>query len=138
MAYQLTNGSTILRLADNAHIPADTGNKDYRDYLVWLNEGNEPVPAQAQPDYQAFWEALLTSSVYASIREQSMTSLAMNTLGTEFVALLGDAKAGRPHEAAIQASMDAILALGNFTAEQQEELRNALAAGSLENVYTLS
>jgi hypothetical protein len=34
-----------------------------------------------------------------------MASLPMNTLATEFIALLGDAKAGRPNEAAIQASM---------------------------------
>jgi hypothetical protein len=45
----------------------------------------------------------------------------MNTLATEFIALIGDAKAGRANEAAIQASMAAILTTGTFT-----ELRNSL------------
>jgi hypothetical protein len=53
------------------------------------------------PDYLAFWDALMTSSVYGAIREQSFVSLPMNTLATEFIALIGDAKAGRANEAEI-------------------------------------
>ena len=43
--YKLTplNGS-ILRLSDGAFIPFDEGNRDYQAYLVWLAEGNEPLP----------------------------------------------------------------------------------------------
>ena len=26
-------------------IPADPGNTDYQEYLAWLAEGNEPLPA---------------------------------------------------------------------------------------------
>jgi hypothetical protein len=43
--YQLTTGSTILRLTDNAFIPPDGGNRDYREYLDWLEAGNTPEPA---------------------------------------------------------------------------------------------
>jgi hypothetical protein len=73
------------------------------------------------PSYAAFWDALLASTVYGSIRTQSMASLPMNTLATEFIALLGDAKAGRPNEAAIQASMSAVFATGTFTEADAEE-----------------
>ena len=45
--YQLTQGNSILRLADNAHIPPDPGNTDYREYLDWLEAGNTPEPAAA-------------------------------------------------------------------------------------------
>ena len=45
MTYQLTQGDTILRLADNACIPPDPANTDYQIYLAWLEEGNEPLPA---------------------------------------------------------------------------------------------
>lgn len=45
MTYQLTQNDTILRLADNAFIPLDPANTDYREYLAWLNEGNTPEPA---------------------------------------------------------------------------------------------
>lgn len=49
MAYQLTHGETILRLADNAFIPPDPANADYQAYLAWLDEGNEPEPAPEPP-----------------------------------------------------------------------------------------
>jgi hypothetical protein len=49
MTYQLTTSASILRLADNAFIPPDTGNRDYCDYLAWLEEGNTPEPAPVPP-----------------------------------------------------------------------------------------
>ena len=141
MSYQLTAGDNILRLSDGAFIPADSANTDYAAYLRWWAEGNAPLPAAPSPppapDYLAFWDALMASSVYASIREQSMASLPMNTLATEFIALIGDAKAGRANTVAIQASISAILATGTFTLEQRAELSNALDAGNLSTVYSL-
>lgn len=94
-----------------------------------------PVPA---PNYVAFWDALTTSTVYASIRTQSMASLPMNTLATEFIALIGDAKDGRPNEAAIQASIAAILTTGTFDEDDMEEFQAALEAGNMESIYELS
>jgi hypothetical protein len=88
-------------------------------------------------NYPAFWDALLISTVYGSIRTQSMVSLPMNTLATEFIALLGDAKAGRPNEAAIQASMSAVFATGTFTDADAEEFTAALTAGLLDDIYSL-
>lgn len=43
--YQQINDYTILRLADNAFISSDPNNQDYRAYLNWLKEGNEPLSA---------------------------------------------------------------------------------------------
>ena len=139
--YQLTTGTSIILLSDGATIPNDPGNRDYREYLEWLEAGNTPEPTPAPPppppSYTAFWDALIASSVYASIRTQSMASLPMNTLATEFIALIGDAKAGRPNEAAIQASMSAVFATGTFTEDDAEEFTAALAAGYLDTTYTL-
>ena len=97
---------------------------------------SRPVPPPT-PSYAAFWDALLASTVYGSIRTQSMASLPMNTLATEFIALLGDAKAGRANEAAIQASMSAVFATGTFTEADAAEFTAALAAGYLDATYTL-
>jgi hypothetical protein len=142
MTYQFTSGDTILRLSDNAYIPQAPGNRDYAEYLAWLEEGNTPLPAPPPPppgpDYLAFWDALMVSTVYASIREQSFVSLPMNTLATEFIALIGDAKAGRANEAAIQASISAILGTGTFTEAELLELNEALKQGNLNSLYALS
>ena len=45
MTYQLTICDSILRLADKVSIPPDPANRDYREYLDWLEAGNTPEPA---------------------------------------------------------------------------------------------
>ena len=35
----------VQRASDNAFIPFDPANRDYTEYLEWLSEGNEPLPA---------------------------------------------------------------------------------------------
>ena len=141
MTYQLTSGETILRLSDGAHIPQDPGNRDYREYLDWLEEGNTPLPAPPPPppapDYFTFWESLLQTSAYQSIRTQSASSLLMNTAATEFIALIGDAKMGRPIEPAIQLSILTVLSAGTFTEAELLEFQAALVAGHLDAIYTL-
>jgi hypothetical protein len=47
--YQLTTGTSILRLSDGASIPADESNTDYAAYLEWLAAGNTPEPAPEPP-----------------------------------------------------------------------------------------
>ena len=141
MTYQLTSSDTILRLSDGASIPQAPGNRDFAEYTAWLAEGNTPLPAPPPPppapDYFAFWESLLQTSAYQSIRTQSVGSLLMNTAATEFIALIGDAKMGRPIEPAIQLSILTVLSAGTFTEAELLEFQAALVAGNLDAIYTL-
>jgi len=44
--YKLTeHGQSIVRLSDNASIPRNVDNPDYREFLQWEAEGNVPLPA---------------------------------------------------------------------------------------------
>ena len=45
------NGSastSVKRLSDCAYIPFDESNTSYQEYLQWLAQGNEPLPADEQ------------------------------------------------------------------------------------------
>jgi hypothetical protein len=37
--------NAVVRISDNAFIPFDLANTDYKEYLVWVAEGNTPEPA---------------------------------------------------------------------------------------------
>ena len=51
--YKLTNSiipgqpsNMVIRVFDNAWIPFDPDNTDYKAYLIWLEEGNTPEPTE--------------------------------------------------------------------------------------------
>ena len=43
--YKLTEKNNGVVRNDGAFIPFDLDNTDYQAYLKWLDEGNEPLPA---------------------------------------------------------------------------------------------
>lgn len=65
--YQLTNTGTIIRLSDNAFIPADLGNRDYADFIAWKAKGNEPlpIPPKSEEQLRAEWKKERAAAVAA-------------------------------------------------------------------------
>ena len=43
---------TVLRVADQAFIPFDGGNRDFVEYQQWLADGNTPDPAPEPPSQE--------------------------------------------------------------------------------------
>jgi len=50
MMYKLSNSTTIIRIADCADIPNDPANRDYVEYITWVEAGNAPEPADPVPE----------------------------------------------------------------------------------------
>ena len=46
---QTAKSGTIQRVDDNAFIPTDPENRDYRAFLAWQKEGGEILPADPLP-----------------------------------------------------------------------------------------
>ena len=69
--YKLTNTTLIIRLADNAFIPADFLNTDFQAYQEWLNAGNIPQPVDAETVEQA--QARITQQVQKRLDDFAKT-----------------------------------------------------------------
>ena len=121
--------------------PLDTTSELALEYQAWLAEGNTPEDPPVQPpapDYIAFWDSLLISNVYQTIRTQALTSPAVLVAVTESLASLQDAKAGRPNVPAIQASINNLLAAGTFSQQDLAELGQLFVDANLQDTFTLT
>ena len=99
----------------------------------------EPTPSVVRPvDYKLFWDNLLSSTIYVSLKESAASNLSLNTICTEFLILLADAKFGEPNETAIQNSINQIFTTSVFTEEELIEVQSLFKVTGLDQVYTLS
>jgi hypothetical protein len=67
--YQLTQTEVIKRLSDSAFIPPDPANTDYQQYLLWLQEGNEPLPPDPIPEPESLTPQQKLEAAGLSIEE---------------------------------------------------------------------
>jgi hypothetical protein len=59
MEYKLLKYGTVLRLIDQAFIPADPANCDFQEYTTWLGDGNEPEPEESIAGIKArVWKSI--------------------------------------------------------------------------------
>lgn len=88
-------------------------------------------------NYNEFWNRLLNSVSYQTIRGAATQSLAVNVYCTEFIALLSDAKMGRPNKEKIQESIENIFTNISFTEEEIVEIGEIFSETGMYAVYTL-
>jgi hypothetical protein len=96
------------------------------------------VPETAGPDYRGFYDSLLISTAYQNIRTQAVASLPLTLASVEFIAAMGDAKAGAPNEAALQACINNIAATAtDLTEADWTEIGELLAQSNLAELFSL-
>jgi hypothetical protein len=146
MTYQLLSDGSIAHFLEDGGRqqlpPENNGTAAWAEYQAWLSAGNTPEPAPPPPppgpDYLAFWDALLVSNVYQTIRAQALTNAAVLVACTEFIAAFSDAKVGRPNVPAIQACINNLMQAGTFTPEELGELQGLLVYANLQDLFTLT
>ena len=87
--------------------------------------------------YKTFWNELMTSGAYATLKAAASTDLTINTLCTEFIALIADAKFGEPNVPAIQISLTQIISSVEFSIEDLAEIQALFTVAGLNQIYTL-
>ena len=61
---------SVILIERQAYIPFDPANVDYQDYLKWLAEGNEPLPAD-EPQLPVVEEAAPIVEELAPVAEEA-------------------------------------------------------------------
>lgn len=88
-------------------------------------------------DYNRFWNSLLESSAYQTIRTAASQSLEVNVYCTEFIALISDAKMKNPNKVKIQESINNIFNNIPFSTEELSEVQEIFTNSGMFAVYTL-
>ncbi len=110
-------------------------NKETREYdATELDE----FERRRRVNYQSFWDNLIDSSAYTTIKVTASQSLEVNTVATEFIALLGDAKNSHANVEKIQEVLTEIMVNIPFSEEELAEIQEIFVNSGMFAVYTLS
>ena len=109
-------------------------NKETREYDILELDQNQK---KSKVNYQQFWDKLLNTGAYTTIKTASTQSLQANTLATEFIALMSDAKRGQANIIKIQEVLTDIISGIAFNAEELAEIQTAFTQSGMFAIYTL-
>jgi len=125
-------------------MPPTPGTSYYTHNYEWNTETREfdatevdEFEKRRRVDYKRFWDNLLGSSVYQTIKSEAKLSLEANVLATEFIALLSDAKQGNANVEKIQESLTEMVTSVSFTAEELAELQQIFIQSGMFAVYSI-
>lgn len=93
---------------------------------------------QKRVNYDVFWTQLIDTEAYNTIKETSTESLIANTLATEFIAFISDAKNGKANVQKIQQSLHQILVNIPFSDSELAEIQEVFTQSGMFAVYTLA
>jgi hypothetical protein len=110
----------------------------YRPTMEFIVEEKSLEQKISQIDYNGFWNDFSETSVYDRIREGAMTSLPVNTVATELIALFADAKSGTIKVEKIQNCLDFIFANIQFTQEELQEIQEIFIGTGMHYQYTIA
>jgi hypothetical protein len=110
----------------------------YRPTMEFIVEEKSLEQKISQIDYNKFWDFFNETSAYNRIREQSMTSLPVNTVATELIALFSDAKSGKVKIEKIQNCLDFIFGNIVFTEEELLEIQEIFVGTGMHYQYTIT
>ena len=110
-------------------------NKETREYdIIEIDEGEK----RRRVNYQEFWDQLINTSAYETIKATASQSLEVNTIATEFIALLSDAKNNHAYVEKIQDVITQIIENIPFSEEELERIGIIFTKTGMSAVYTLS
>lgn len=88
-------------------------------------------------NYQKFWDELIETSAYDTIKTFAKESLEINTIVTEFIALISDAKNDNANISRFQEVLLEIIESIPFTQSELTKIQNAFTAGGLYSIYKI-
>ena len=128
-------------LAEIGWFPAPERPNPVNDFqeVIWDGDAREfkIVFKNNSAPYKTFWNELMTSGAYATLKAAASANLTINTLCTEFIALIADAKFGEPNVPAIQTSLTQIISSVEFSIEDLAEIQSLFTITGLNQIYTL-
>lgn len=79
--YKVVSGSVVVRISDGANIPFSEDNKDYREFLEWVEGGNTPDIEQADVAVPTIVSARQARLALLSINKLSEVDQLISGLG---------------------------------------------------------
>jgi len=125
-------------------MPPTPGTSFYTHSYEWNTETRsfdatelDEFEKRRRVNYQGFWNGLINTSAYTTIKGAAAQSLPVNTVATEFIALLGDAKNGHANIEKIQEVLLEVMENIPFSEEELAEIQEVFVTSGMFAVYTL-
>lgn len=109
----------------------------YRPTVEFIVSENDIKNIRSKINYITFWNNFSETNAYSKIRQGAMTSLPINTIATELIALFSDAKIKNVKVDRIQECLTSLFQNVEFTPEELQEIQEVFVGTGMHYQYTL-